>query len=108
VDRRATYSYLANSHLQETLKIQSDTGAGWNTDLETTKVYDPNRDLIAAVQNKTSGGTPGGALSLLSEYAYTYDEIGQRSSVMNTGSAFAQTAFNLFDYNDKNEVVASL
>ena len=107
-NRRATYGYLNNSRLIEATTIQSQlTNGTWQTTIATTKEYDPNRDLIQQVKNQRYD-TGTSALKLLSQYDYTYNKIGQRMSVKNTGEAFTQDAFNLFEYNDKNELIQSL
>lgn len=90
----ATYSYLPNSELLAGMT----TNAGGSTTYE----YEPYRNLKTSVINRFSS-------QLISRYDYTYDSIGRRDSVMNSGQAFATSgdAFNLYDYNDRNELLES-
>lgn len=60
--------------------------------------YETNRDLVTAVQNKYGTDTVSG-------YAYTYDALGRRNEVVHTGSAFTQSNFNKWLYNDRSELV---
>jgi RHS repeat-associated protein len=84
-----TYGYLPNSELLETLTHP-------NSQL-TTYAYEPNRNLKTSVRNDYNSST-------ISQYDYIYDEIGRRTSVANTGSAFAQAAFSAYNYNDRSEL----
>ena len=43
----------------------------------------------------------------VSKYAYLYDAVGRRTSVVNSGSAFAATAFNGWGYNPRSGLTAS-
>ncbi len=44
---------------------------------------------------------------LISQYDYTYDELSRRTSALNSGQAFAEPAFNRYNYNDRNELIES-
>lgn len=44
---------------------------------------------------------------MLTKYTYPYDEIGRRTSRVQEGTAFAQSSFDAFDYNDRSEVTGS-
>ncbi|MCP4757093.1 MAG: hypothetical protein GY866_40030, partial [Proteobacteria bacterium] len=92
VSQTATYSYLTNTNLIERLT----TGDGLNT----SYTYDPKRNLKTRVKNEFGE-------NLISQYDYTYDALGLRKSVMNSGQAFATPAFNHYNYNDRNELVES-
>lgn len=89
VTDNAAYSYLPNSDLLYTMTT--------NSGLTTTYSYEPNRNLMTGVQNNYGAG-------LISKYDYQYDETGRRSSVQNSGQAFTDAAFNIFGYNDRNEL----
>jgi len=52
------------------------------------------------VQNRFNG-------QLVSRYDYIYDPVGRRTSVSNTGAAFAQDAFSRYNYNDRSELVTA-
>jgi RHS repeat-associated protein len=45
--------------------------------------------------------------SVVSQYDYAYDAIGRRTSVKNSGSAFAAAAFTKWGYDNRNQVTAS-
>ncbi|MCD4781809.1 MAG: hypothetical protein K8S27_14870, partial [Candidatus Omnitrophica bacterium] len=51
--------------------------------------YEPDRNLRAQVWNQFNGAT-------VSQYDSGYNAAGQRTSVLNVGTAFAATAFNRF------------
>ncbi len=93
VSGTATYSYVPDSDLPH--RLTSADGQ-----LKTTYAYEPRRNLRTQVRN-------GHGTSLISQYDYEYDEIGRRSSVRNSGTAFAASAFSLYDYNDRSELTES-
>ncbi len=86
-----TYGYLANSPLRETLTSPVHT---------TTTTYEPYRNVVANVENKV--GT-----TIISNYGYTVNELGQRTARTNTGTAFSTTSTDNFTYNAKGEVTGS-
>jgi RHS repeat-associated protein len=88
----ATYGYLANSDLLE--QVTTATGR------KTTYGFEPDRNLKTSVRNDVNGAT-------VSQYDYVYDAVGRRTSVADTGSAFAQAAFDAYNYNDRSELIAS-
>ncbi len=94
ISKTATYSYVQNSDLINQLTT--------NTGQKTTYSYEPQRDLRTQVKNEFGG-------SLISQYDYGYDALGRRNSVANSGLAFSHVtnAFNLYDYNDRNEIIES-
>jgi RHS repeat-associated protein len=56
------------------------------------------------IENRLGPNLP----TLLSQYGYTNDELGRRTSVENSGTAFDNTAkFNLWGYNRRSEFLAS-
>jgi RHS repeat-associated protein len=66
--------------------------------LRVSYAYEENRSLLTSIANTADG-------ALVSKYAYANDAAGRRTSVANTGSAFAQSATNLWTYNAKSEVI---
>ena len=88
----ATYSYVENSDLLQ--QLTTDNG------LQTTYTYEPKRNLRTQVKNEFN-------TNLISQYDYQYDPIGRRTSVANSGQAFAATAFNRFEYDDRNQLTDS-
>jgi len=87
----ATYSYLADSDLLAGMSTASGQ--------QTTYGYEPQRNLKTSVQNSFNS-------QVVSQYDYVYDAIGRRTSVANTGTAFAQAAFSKYGYNDRSELIA--
>ncbi|MGD9162620.1 MAG: hypothetical protein PVG39_29710 [Desulfobacteraceae bacterium] len=92
VTDNAIYNYVPDSYLLQSMT--TDSG------LTTTYSYEPNRNLKTSVQNSYN-------VNLISQYDYQYDAIGRRTSVKNSGQAFTQAAFNIYGYNDRNELIGS-
>ena len=88
----AAYSYVPNSDLLS--QLSTDTG------LLTTYSYEPKRDLRTQIRNEYNS-------NLISQYDYNYNELGGRTSVQNSGLAFSANEFNLYNYNDRNELTES-
>ncbi len=88
----AAYCYLGASDLLQ--QITTPTG------LQTIYAYEPHRNLKTQVQNRFNA-------NLVSQYDYQYDPVGRRSSVVNSGSAFAQAAYSAYGYNDRSELISS-
>ncbi len=88
----ANYGYVANSDLIGSLT----TTAGQST----TYAYEPNRNLRTEIDNQFSS-------TGISIYEYSYDELGRRKWVKNSGTAFAASAFNHFQYNLRSELEES-
>ena len=90
------YSYMPNSDLLS--GYSSDSG------IKTVYEYEPHRSLKTSVTNSFG---PAGSETVISRYGYFYDSIGRRTSVKNTGTAFAQPAFSRYGYNDRSELTSS-
>jgi len=88
----ASYGYLSNSNLLQTATFSSGQ--------LTTYGYEPHRNLKTQVRNDYNG-------ILISQYDYKYDAIGRRAKVANSGNAFTANGFNIYSYNDKNELTDS-
>ena len=86
------YSYLPGSDLVS--GMTSDTGHAWE------RIYEPDRDLIETVHNRYGNRT-------ISRFDYTNDEIGRRVARVDSGEAFAETAFERYAYNARSEVIGS-
>ena len=63
----------------------------------TNEGYKPHRNLRTMVKNEC--GT-----AIDSQFDCAFDAVARRSSVVNSGQAFAADAFNLYGYNDRNEL----
>ncbi len=110
----AAYEDATDSPLVTKVSFKNaQTGTAWGT---MTRTYDPDRPLLESVENKwgtTSGGTT------VSKYVYRYDELGRRTDVVRTGSAFAATNgsgtagsgtsdnLDLWGYNPRHELTGS-
>ncbi|MCP4567786.1 MAG: hypothetical protein GY841_09435, partial [FCB group bacterium] len=97
--KTATYYYVPKSNLIQRLEI----GSGVTNDIVTTYLYEPERNLKTIVKNES----PGITSPLISQYKYTYDDIGRRTFVENTGTAFSQDAFSKYGYNNRSELIGS-
>ena len=86
-----TYDYLANSNLLE--KVTGPLHAVTNT-------YELNRDVLASKQNKL--GT-----SVISQYDYAVNAIGQRTGVATRGTAFPALPSWLWSYDALGQVIAA-
>ena len=86
------YSYLPGSDLVS--GMTANTGHAWE------RTYETDRDLIATVYNRYGNRT-------ISRFDYTNDEIGRRIARVDSGEAFAETAFERYAYNDRSEVIGS-
>lgn len=92
------YSYTANSNLIGSI---SDSVSGWTE----TMAYNANRDLLTSVDGQF--GTAHKA-----KFEYTYDSLGRRTSVLNTGEIFSRYGSGAgshiaYGYNDRSEVTAA-
>jgi len=91
----ATYSYVPSSNLLAGMTTTSGQATSYG--------YEPLRDLKTQVQNSFGG-------SVVSQYDYRYDELGRRTDVVTSGSAFGGTGneeLSLWGYNDRNELTTS-
>ncbi len=87
----ARYSYLENA----------DLPAGYISDeISVNYQFEPNRNLRTTVANSSPE-------QLLSRYEYEYDRLGRRLSEQQSGESFDRPAFNLYDYNNRNEIKSS-
>ena len=87
-----SYSYLTESDLVS--GMAANTGHAWE------RTYESDRNLIATVHNRFGNRT-------ISRFDYTNDEIGRRVARVDSGEAFAETAFERYAYNDRSEVIGS-
>jgi len=88
----ATYTYAADSDLLAGYSTTSGQSVAYG--------YEDHRNLKTSVEN--AFGVP-----VISNYTYQYDHLGRRKNVVNTGQAFAQAAFNLYNYNPRSELTGS-
>jgi len=101
----ANYTYESDSPLIQKLEyiVSSSVKA------RSTRTYEADRNYLASIQNDelvTSPGTP----TTVSKYAYRYDELGRRTDVVYTGTAFSGGSgdhLDLWGYNARNELTAS-
>jgi|LAHU01.1.fsa_nt_gb hypothetical protein len=57
----------------------------------------PHRNLRTMVRNECGS-------AIVSQFDCGFDAAARKSSVVNGGQAFAADAFNLYGYNDRNEL----
>ena len=88
-----TYSYLANSNLIQFITYPST--------ISVTKSYESNRDLVTSVENKYGQTT-------ISKYDYSNDDLGRRTAMGKSGTAFSQADTISYGYNDKSEVTSAV
>lgn len=86
--RRFTYKYdVTNSSFVGGYK----TGVSGTNLFETTRGYDPKRDLLASLDSQWNGATQ-------TRYDYTYNALGQRKTATQSGSAFSDLGTTTYDY----------
>jgi RHS repeat-associated protein len=87
-----SYAYLPNS----------DLISGWsNGILQTVRNYEPNRDLITAVDNRA--GT-----DLISRFDYTNDQLARRTQrIDHSGAGVPPAITNTFGYNPRSELTSA-
>jgi RHS repeat-associated protein len=94
-----TYGYLSDTDLIETMANSHGHTV--------TRTYDPVMPHITGVHNGFTGGRT------ISQYDYTYDALGRRTAIANSGEAFTFSnandlaAFNLYGYNGRSEVTSA-
>jgi len=72
----------------------------FSTGLNVTNTYDPAERYLTQVKNGNTSGT-------VSQYGYTHDILGRRETVTYSGSAFGNSSYRRFSYNDRSEVISS-
>jgi RHS repeat-associated protein len=87
------YSHLGNSNL---IGFQQ-----YNAGLWVSYGYEAHRDVRTSVRHETP------QYQIRSLYGYVYDGAGRRTSVTNQGSAFTQSAFNKYDYDERSQLAQS-
>ncbi len=95
-----TYAYRANSNLIESLAV--DSGHPFTI----TRDFEASRDLLVSIETKWSTASRV-------KYAYTYDNLRQRSTVVQSGNVYADyggtgadlgATHQLFNYNARGEL----
>jgi RHS repeat-associated protein len=86
-----TYDYLTNSNLIE--KVTGPIHDVVNT-------YEPNRDVLDIKTNKL-------AITVISKYDYAVNQIGQRSGVATSGTAFPNVPSWLWGYDSLGQVTSA-
>jgi RHS repeat-associated protein len=88
-----TYGYLPNSNLVSSIQYPAS--------ISVTKSYESNRDLVTSIENKYGATT-------VSKYDYTNDDLGRRTAMGKSGTAFTQADTIAYGYNDKSEVTSAV
>ncbi len=87
-DTPFTWFYLPSSDLKSSLAYPNGLTASWT--------YDANNQLL-----KVCNATP---TNIISQYEYTYDDVGRRVNVSKTGTAFVQNDSVDYGYNNRSEL----
>ncbi len=87
-----TYSYLPGSSLVSGMTASS--GHAW------TRSYEPSRNLISAVTNRYGS-------TVISAFGYANDEIGRRTAISRSGTAFDTPVRDAYGYNARSEVTSA-
>ena len=88
-----TYSYMANSNLISNITYPNGISA--------SKSYEPNRDLVTSIENKYGTTT-------VSKYDYSNDDLGRRTAMGKSGTAFTQADTIAYGYNDRSEITSAV
>jgi RHS repeat-associated protein len=88
-----TYGYLPSSVLISSISYPNN--------ISVTKSYESNRDLVTSIENKYDTTT-------ISKYDYTNDDLGRRTAMSKSGTAFSQSDTISYGYNDKSEVTSAV
>ena len=86
------YSYLPGSDLVS--GMTANTGHAWE------RIYEPDRDLIATVNNRYGNRT-------ISRFDYTNDEIGRHVVRVDSGEAVSETTVDSYTYNVRSELISA-
>ena len=96
-NRAFDYGYLANSNLIDRVDQLSSGFARLHS-------YEPNRDLVASVDNMISSTTVAG-------FDYRYDSLGRRTDVVKTGTLYdiygGSGLVDKYAYSAKNELLSA-
>ena len=88
-----TFGYLANSNLI--------SGITYPATITVANSFESHRNLITSVENKYDTTT-------ISKYDYTNDELGRRTAMGKSGTAFSQSDSIAYGYDDKSEVTSAV
>lgn len=93
-----SYTYVTGSRL-----LQSVAADG--TAFISTRTYETSRDLLTNIKGQWGAATP-------SEFIYTHDDLARRSTVVQSGTAFADygpgaSTLQKYTYNDRGELTAA-
>ncbi|MBK1856465.1 RHS repeat-associated core domain-containing protein [Verrucomicrobiaceae bacterium 5K15] len=91
-----TYSYLPDSYGV----VEHVTRTGGHT---VTNAYEASRNVLLSKTNHT--GTPADPTPVISKFAYTTNNLGQRTSLTTSGSAFTTAPVYSWSYNAAGELV---
>lgn len=105
--RTFRYSYLANSAILKSLAIDQGATLGGHA-FTIDRTFETDRDLVTSIVSKWSTEVRTG-------YSYDYDERGQRSKVVQSGTVFADyggtengKTSQQFTYNGRGELTGAI
>jgi hypothetical protein len=88
-----TYSYVPNSDLVSTM-----TGPHHKA----VRTWEPHRDVLQSIANQNLAGT-----TTISQYGYTVNNLGQRTHLHRSGTAFSAAHHDEVGYNAAGEVTST-
>jgi RHS repeat-associated protein len=97
--RDYVYTYQTNSNL-----VSGYVAYGSGVDFSTVRAYEDQRNVLTSVQNYQGAAT-------VARFDCTTDSVGRRSTVKQSGTAFADygtDTFQAFGYNNRNELTAAI
>jgi hypothetical protein len=91
------YTRVANSELIADVEFKDGSDA---TLAKIHRQFESDRDMLDYVENTVTGSPD----VTVSKYDYTTDDLGRRTNVLHSGTAFNETHNLVFDYNNRNEL----
>ena len=88
-----TFGYLANSNLV--------SGITYPATITVANSFESHRNLITSVENKFDTTT-------ISKYDYTNDNLGRRTAMGKSGTAFTQADSIAYGYDDKSQLTSAI
>ena len=86
-----TWDYLPGSNLKSRLTYPNGATAEW--------IYEPHRDLLTCVRNAAAG-------KVLSQFDYTCDALGRRTTIVKSGSAYATPITETYAYDTRDQLIS--
>ena len=85
------WDYLPGSNLKSRLTYPNGATAEW--------AYEPHRDLLTRVKNSAAG-------KVLSQFDYTSDALGRRTTIVKSGSAYTTPVTETYVYDTRDQLIS--